>query len=141
MIPAKKRLILDALALLPLAATLSAGAAELPTFRPGVWEYERQAGASKFVARECIDPTQEMRSHNASLEKLGCRISPLTQDGATYSYSSDCVMKLPSGASSWSTTSTLTVESETAYRMQVRETSQGRTTEQTVVAHRVEDCK
>ena len=136
-----RQTIVSALALLLLATTLSAGAAELPTFRPGVWEYERLAGASKFVARECVDPTQEMRSHNASLEKLGCRISPLTQDGATYSYSSDCVMKLPSGASSWSTTSTLTVESETAYRMQVRETSQGRTTEQTVVAHRVEDCK
>jgi hypothetical protein len=123
------------------AAAGWAVAAELPSFRPGVWEYERLVGDSKLVARECVDPTQEMRSHEASLAKLGCRISPLTQDGSSYTYSSECSMKLPSGASRWTSTSTLTVESDTAYRLQVRETSQGKTSEQIVVAHRVDDCK
>jgi hypothetical protein len=140
MIPKTRRIIVSALAL-PGLATLLASAAELPTFRPGVWEYERLVGGSKLVARECVDPTQEMRSHNASLEKLGCKLSPLTQEGSTYTYSGECAMKLPSSASSWSTTSTLTVESETAYRLEVRETSQGKTSGQIVVARRVDDCK
>ena len=140
MIPETRRIIVSALTLLALAP-LTAGAADLPAFRPGIWEYERLVGGSKFVARECVDPTQEMRSHNASLEKLGCRFSPLSQEGSTYTYSGECAMKLPSGASSWSTTSTLTVESETAYRLEVRETNQGKTSAQTVVAHRVDDCK
>lgn len=140
MISESRRIIVSALTLLALAPA-AAGATDLPAFRPGMWEYERLVGSSKLVARECVDPTQEMRSHNASLEKLGCRLSPLTQEGSTYTYSGECAMKLPSGASSWSTTSTLTVESETAYRLEVRETSQGKTSAQIVVAHRVDDCK
>lgn len=125
-----------------LAAIATAvSAADLPSFRPGVWEFERLLGNSKLVARECIDPTQEMRSNQASLGKLGCRLSPLRQEGSTYTFSSECAMKLPSGISAWSTTSSLTVESDSAYRLQVRETTQGKTNEQTVVAHRVDDCK
>jgi hypothetical protein len=124
-----------------LAIAAAGSAAELPSFRPGIWEFERLVGNSKLVARECIDPTQEMRSNQASLVKLGCTLSPLNQDGSTYTFTSQCTMKLPSGASAWSTMSSLTVESDTAYRLQVRETTQGKTNEQIVVAHRVDDCK
>jgi hypothetical protein len=124
-----------------LAVATAGSAAELPSFRPGIWEFERLLGNSKLVARECIDPTQEMRSNQASLAKLGCRLSPLNQDGSIYTFTSECTMKLPSGTSAWSTTSSLTVESDTAYRLQVRETTQGKTSEQIVVAHRVDNCK
>lgn len=124
-----------------LAMATAGSTAELPSFRPGVWEFERLLGNSKLVARECIDPTQEMRSNQASLAKLGCRLSPLTQDGSTYTFTSECSMKLPSGTSTWSTSSSLTVESDSAYRLQVQETTQGKTSEQLVVAHRVDDCK
>ena len=124
-----------------LAMATTASTAELPSFRPGVWEFERLLGNSKLVARECIDPTQEMRSNQASLAKLGCRLSPLNQDGSTYTFTSECSMKLPSGTSAWSTTSSLTVESDSAYRLKVQETNQGKTSEQLVVAHRVEDCR
>jgi len=124
-----------------LGIAAAGSAAELPSFRPGIWELERLLGNNKLVARECMDPTQEMRSNQASLTKLGCRLSPLSQDGSIYTFTSECTMKLPSGTSAWSTTSTLTVESESAYRLQVREKIQGKTNEQIVVAHRVDDCK
>ncbi len=120
-------------------ATL-AGAAEMPAFRPGVWEYERTLGSSKFVAKECGNPSQEMRSHNASLGKLGCKLSPLIQQGSTYTFTSECAIKLPSGVYSSSATSILTADSDDAYRLEVRETHQGRTREETIVAHRVADC-
>ena len=124
-----------------LAIATAGSTAELPSFRPGVWEFERLLGSSKLVARECIDPTQEMRSNQASLAKLGCRLSPLNQDGPTYTFTSECSIKLPSGTSAWSTASSLTVESDSAYRLKVQETTQGKTSEQLVIAHRVEDCK
>lgn len=124
-----------------LAATFSAAAAEMPEFRQGMWQYERSFGGNRYEAKECGDPAQAMRANNASLEKLGCRLSPLTHEGSTYTFTSQCALKLPSGVYSSSTSSVLTVESDSAYRLEVRETRQGRTTEETIVAHRVANCR
>jgi hypothetical protein len=123
-------------ALPPLAAT----AAELPEFRHGLWEYERTVGGNRFGAKECGDPAQTMRANNAALEKLGCRFSPVVRDGSTYTFTSECAIKLPSGVYSSSTRSVLTAESDSAYRLEIRDTRQGRTSEETIVAHRVADC-
>ena len=124
-----------------LAATLAAAAAELPELRQGMWEYERTAGGNRYEAKECGDPAQAMRANNASLEKLGCRFSPVTHEGSTYTFTSECAIKLPSGVYSSRTSSVLTAESDSAYRLEVRETRQGRTTEETIVGHRVADCR
>jgi uncharacterized protein DUF3617 len=114
-------------------------AADIPAFRQGVWEYERSVGSSKFVARECIDPGQEMRANNASMERIGCKLSSGAPTGSTYTYTTECAVKLPSGVASWSTTSVLTVEGETAYRLEIRSTGRG-AQDEVVVAHRVADC-
>lgn len=123
-----------------LGATLAAAAPDMPLFRRGMWEYERTAGGNRYAAKECGNPAQAMRANNASLEKIGCRFSPATHEGSTYTFTSECAIKLPSGVYSSSTRSVLTVQSDSAYRLEVRETRQGRTTEETVVAHRVADC-
>ena len=123
-----------------LGATLAAAAAEMPQFRHGMWEYERTSGGNRYAAKECGDPAQAMRANNASLEKIGCRFSPVTHEGSTYTFTSECAIKLPSGVYSSRTRSVLTVQGDSAYRLEVRETRQGSTTEETVVAHRVADC-
>ena len=124
-----------------LAGTFGAAAAEMPEFRQGMWQYERTAGGNRYEAKECGDPAHTMQANNASLEKLGCRLSPVTHDGSTYTFTSECAIKLPSGVYLSTTSSVLTVESDSAYRLEVRETRQGRTTEETIVAHRVADCR
>jgi len=129
------------LAALLARAGLPAAAAEMPEFRQGMWEYERSVGGNRYEAKECGDPAQAMRANNASLEKLGCRSSPVSREGSTYTFTTDCAVKLPSGVYSSSTSSVLTVESDSAYRLDVRATRQGRTTEETLVAHRVADCR
>ena len=117
-----------------------AAAVDVPAFRQGMWEYERSVGPSKFVARECVDPGQEMRAQNASMEKIGCKLSPATQSGSTYTYTTECAVKLPSGAASWSTISTLTVEGDTAYRLEIHSSGRGPPSDEVLVAHRVADC-
>ena len=123
-----------------LLAVAPSLAVDVPTFRQGMWEYERSFGASKFVAKECVDPGQEMRAHNASMEKMGCKLSFAAPTGSTYTYTAECAVKLPSGAASWSTTSVLTAEGETAYRLEVHNTSRGAQSDEVDVAHRVADC-
>jgi len=140
MISARSRTVLGLALLATTALAGLAGAAEMPAFRTGIWEYERTLGSSKFVAKECGNPSQEMRSHNASLEKLGCKLSPLTQQGSTYTFTSECAIKLPSGVSSSSATSIITADSDDAYRLELRETNRGVTSEEIIVAHRVADC-
>jgi hypothetical protein len=123
-----------------LLAVAPSLAVEVPAFRQGLWEYERSVGSNRFVAKECGDPSQAMRANNASMEKIGCKLSPGAQTGATYTYTAECAVKLPSGAVSWTTTSTLTVEGETGYRLEVHNTGRGPQSDEIVVAHRVADC-
>jgi hypothetical protein len=133
------RLLHGALCVSCLLAIAPAFAVEVPTFRQGVWEYERSVGASKFVAKECVDPGQEMRAHNAAMEKIGCKLSSVPA-GSIYTYTTECAVKLPSGAAAWSTTSVLTVEGESAYRLEIHNTGRAAQTDEIVVAHRVADC-
>jgi hypothetical protein len=113
-------------------------AVEVPAFRQGLWQYERSVGASKFVARECGDPSQDMLAKNASMEKMGCKLSSSAPTGGTFSYTAECVVKLPSGAASWTSTSTLTVEGNTGYRLEIHSTRGP--IDEIVVAQRVADC-
>jgi len=123
-----------------LLAVAPSLAIEVPAFRQGLWEYERSVGASKFVAKECVDPGQEMRARNASMEKIGCKLSSGAPAGSIYTYTTECVVKLPSGTASWSTNSVLTVEGESAYRLEVHNTGRSAQSDEVVIAHRVADC-
>jgi hypothetical protein len=132
-------LLLALLALLA-AAPRAARADDVPLLRQGLWEYQRTAGVNKFAATECIDPSEDLRRQHVALEKMGCKLSPALRAGATYTYTADCSVKLPSGAVAFSTTSVLTAESDTAYRLENRLTSQGGTTNESISAQRVADC-
>jgi len=115
-------------------------AAEVPAFRQGMWEYESTVGEKKFAAKECIDPTKELRQRDSTLEKIGCKVSSSAQ-APSYTTIAQCTVKLPSGFASWSTTSILTAESDTAYRLETHTLRDGRTRDEVVNAHRVADCR
>jgi hypothetical protein len=133
--------LLLALAGLLVAAPGAARADDLPSFRQGLWEYQRAAGANRFAATECLDPGEELRRRQAALQKIGCKLSPTTRAGSTWTYSADCAVKLPSGAMAFSTTSVLTADSDAAYQEEVRTTGRGGTTTgEVITAHRVADC-
>ena len=132
-------LLLVLIALLT-AAPCVARADEIPLLRQGLWEFQRTAGVSKFAATECIDPSEDLRRQHMALEKMGCKLSPALRAGSSYTYTADCSVKLPSGVVMFSTTSVLTAESDTAYRIENRLTRQGTTSNESITAQRVGDC-
>jgi uncharacterized protein DUF3617 len=132
--------ILLAVTGLIVAASAAARADDAPSFRQGLWEYQRSAGTDRFAATECLNPAEELRRHQTALQKIGCKLSPTAHAGSTWTYSADCTVKLPSGAVAFSTTSVLTADSDTAYQVETRTTNQGRTTSEVINAHRVTDC-
>ena len=133
------RLLLVLVALLTAAPSI-VHADEVPLLRQGLWEYQRTAGPNKFAATECIDPSEDLRRQHTALEKMGCKVSPAQRTGSTYTYAADCSVKLPSGVVSFSTTTVLTAESDSAFRIESRMTRQGGTTNESIAAQRVADC-
>lgn len=135
----RSRLLLALVGLLG-AAPWAALADEVPLLRQGLWEYQKTAGANKFAATECIDPSEDLRRQHAALQKMGCTLSPTLHNGSSYTYAAECSVKLPSGAVSFSTVSVLTAESDSAYRLETRMTSRSGTTNESITAQRVADC-
>jgi hypothetical protein len=129
-----------------LAVVQLARADEPPKFRKGLWEFERTAGGQKMHATQCTDPGEDMRRQNEMIEKGGgCKISPLQRSGNTYSFSADCSMKTPRGDTvSFRSTSVMTVESDSAYKIDVTTSSGGADSpvgKELLTARRVGDCK
>jgi hypothetical protein len=122
------------------AAAWPARAEDVPPLRQGLWEFQRSAGANQYAAKECIDPSDDLRRQHVAWEKIGCKVAPALHSGATYTYAAECSVKLPSGAVSFSTTSVLTAESDVAYRIDNRITSRNGTSSESITAQRVADC-
>jgi uncharacterized protein DUF3617 len=122
------------------AVALPARADDVPSLRRGLWEYQKTAGANRYAATECIDPSEDLRRQQAALEKMGCTLSPTLHNGSSYTYSAECSVKLPSGAVTFTTVSVLTAESDSAYRLENRMTNKGSTTNESITAQRVADC-
>ena len=122
------------------ALAWAARADDIPPLRQGLWEFQRSAGANQYAAKECIDPSDDLRRQHAAWERIGCKLAPPLHSGATYTYAAECSVKLPSGAVSFSTTSVLTAESDVAYRIDNRITSRNGTTSESITAQRVADC-
>lgn len=132
--------------IVPIAALLVVTAAqvaaqELPSFRKGLWQFERTidegAGAPQKVSlRKCTNPGDDMKRQSAMLSSAGCKLSPVVRSGAAYSYSAQCRLQ---GASVESR-SVLTVESDGAYRLVVDSLEDGRRKHEVLVARRVGDC-
>lgn len=123
-----------------IAATFPAAADDWPSLRQGLWEFQRTMGAQKIDAKKCVDPVADMKRQNAMLEKNGCVISPLKKSGSSYTFESTCNMKMPGGEIRSASTSVITVDSDSAYRLEVRGTMDGEPTNETMTAKRVGDC-
>jgi hypothetical protein len=132
--------LLLAFALLLVATPRLSRAEDVPAFRQGLWEYQRAVGGNKYAATECLDPGEDLRRQQSALQKMGCKLSPTAHAGSSWTYSADCTVKLPSGAMSFSRTSVLTADSDSAYQVEMRTTDRTGTTSQVISAHRVADC-
>ena len=115
-----------------LLSTLAPGpvlADDLPALRQGLWKFQRTVGGQKIEMTECTSPTEDMKKMNATLEKSGCRFSPVKKSGNVYTYSADCSMKMPTGATMKSrSTSVMTVASESSYKIEIDVVTDGRHT-------------
>lgn len=128
------------LGLLALAST--ARAEELPNFRQGLWQFERSAAGQKMHTMQCTSPSQDMKRQNEMIEKRGgCKMSPLKHSANTYTFSADCTVPAPQGPVTFKSTSVMTVESDSAYKIEVTTSdASGPTGKELLTAHRVGDC-
>lgn len=116
---------------------------DLPAFRKGMWEFNRtmegagsQGKSQAITSKKCSNPTEDMKKQNEMLLKAGCKFSPITRSGNTYSFTSDCTIP---GASAQGK-STISVENDSAYTVHI-ETRQGnQATKETLRARRIGDC-
>lgn len=128
------------------AAMVSAAALadELPVLTPGMWAFKRTVESQgtggkpmNVETRSCTDPTADMRKSNEMLAKQGCRFSPVSKSGATYTFTSDCQIQ----GMRYQSRSVITVESGGAYRVDVTSSGSGPSTKELLVAKRTGDCK
>jgi hypothetical protein len=120
-------------------------AEEAPKFRQGLWEFDRTApGGQKMHTTQCTNPSEDMKKQNEMIEKRGgCKISPMQQSGNAYTFSADC--NLPSqqgGLVSFRSTSVMTVESDSAYKIEVTTSGAqpGPVGKEQLTARRIGDC-
>ena len=127
-----------------LISTLAPGpvlADDLPALRQGLWKFERTVAGKKIESTKCKSPAEDMKKMNATLEKSGCRFSPAKKSGNVYTYTADCSMKMPTGATMSSrSTSVMTVASESSYRIEIDVVTDGQASKELLVATRVGDC-
>jgi hypothetical protein len=124
------------------ACVIGLQAQQWPVLKQGMWEFTRTmqapgGGAPRTVtSKRCTDPTADMQRQNATLTKSGCTISAPVKKGNTYTFTAACNVM---GVSS-NTTSTLVVESESAYSLTVEGTTDGQPTKEAMKAVRIGDC-
>jgi hypothetical protein len=134
---ARSRLLVLSLFVLATAAF----ADDFPKFRPGLWEFKRTVegakGTTKPIVTElqkCTDPTENFTKRG---ELPGCKLTPMTRKGSTYSFTVDCNIK---GVDVHSGSATV-VESDSAYKLTIETTAGDRHTREVLVAKRIGDCK
>ena len=127
-----------------LTSTLACGpllADDLPALRQGLWKYQRTVGGKMIESTKCTSPTEDMKTMNAKLEKSGCRFTPVNKSGNVYTYTADCSMKMPTGATmNTRSTSVMTVASESSYKIDIDVVTDGQASKEMLVAQRTGDC-
>jgi len=127
--------------LLPVAFCTPAFPDELPALRQGKWNFQRTVGEKKLDVTKCTSPAEDMKKQNAILEKGGCQVSPVRKSGNVYTFTANCSIKGPSGAMiSSRSTSVITVESDSAYKIEVDVVTDGQSSKELLVARRIGDC-
>jgi hypothetical protein len=140
--PGAPRLAFALAVAITAACVIGLQAQQWPVLKQGMWEFNRTmqapgGGAPRTVtSKRCTDPTADMQRQNATMTKSGCTISAPVKKGNTYTFTAACNMM---GVSS-NTTSTLVVESESAYTLTVEGTTDGQPTKEVMKAVRIGDC-
>jgi hypothetical protein len=112
-----------------------------PPFRQGLWQFDRTIGGQKLQTRECTNPTEQLKEQNAMLTRGGCKFTPTQRSENTYTFTAECTINAPAGASVTArSTSAMTVESDSAYKVAISTTGAGTSTNEVLVARRVGDC-
>lgn len=132
---------IEALVLLALTACTS-NAQDLPALSAGLWEITRTVDTSgnnvapqTVTTRECTSPNEGMLARQEMLEKIGCTLSPLNQNGNTYTFSAVC-----SRGEGGTSRSTLTVDNDSAYSIRIESNIEGMPSLEMLRATRVGDC-
>ena len=125
------------------AILFSAGAyaEDPPQFRQGLWQFDRTVGEQKLQTKECTSPSEERKRQNELLLRGGCKFTPTQRSGNTYTFAAECTINVP-GASAVSarSTSVMTVDSDSAYKVEITTTGAGTSTQETLLARRIGDC-
>jgi hypothetical protein len=131
-----------------LAAISSAAAYEGPSFRKGLWRFERAtemlgkrtvmpAAARVRVeptATRCVDPTESMRETFRPLSMGACRSTPARKKGNVYVFTRRCDQIGP-------VRTTLVIDGDAAYR-EMHELAVGPSPRrEVIVARRIGDCE
>jgi hypothetical protein len=137
-----RRIVAAATAILVSMLALGPAVADdLPALRHGSWKFDRTVGGKKIEATKCTNPTDDMKKMNANLEKHGCRFTPVKKSGDVYTYTADCSMKMPTGATMNSrSTSVMTVAGESSYKIEIDVVTDGVSSKELLVAQRTGDC-
>jgi hypothetical protein len=119
----------------------SARADDPPAFRQGLWQFDRTVGEQKLQTRECISPSEELRRQNEMLSRKGCKLTPTERAGDVYTFTAECTIDAPGAAPvSARSTSVMTVESDSGYRVEITTTGAGTSTQESLIARRIGDC-
>lgn len=116
---------------------------ELPALRQGMWEFTRTVEDSiapgkptNMTTKNCTDPAADMKKMNALLTEHGCKFSPSVKTGNTYTFESECTLQ----GVSMKSHSVMSVESDSAYKIDVTSTAATRSTKEVLVAKRLGNC-
>ncbi len=129
------------LALASLVALSSAALAEdLPPFRKGLWEFKRTvqggAGPQEMKTQKCTSPSDDMKARNEKATRDGCTLSPLSRSGNSYRFTFECKLQ----GTSLRSESVLTVQSDSAYHVEIDSQVGGAHTKESLDARRLGDC-
>jgi hypothetical protein len=118
-------------------------AEEMPTFRQGMWEFKRtvdNAGRpgkpQTMETKKCTDPSQDMKKQRETLSKAGCKFSPVSKSGNSYTFTTECTVQGVAGQSK----SLITVENDSAYGVKVESRMGTQITKELLLARRTGDC-
>ena len=126
----------------PKAVTAPETAAELPNFKPGLWEYTRTVvnGQSPkpqvLTVHKCTDPTADIRNRMAVLKSKNCQFTPLRRKQDHYL--SEWTCPTPNGPTRFH--DALIVKDATRYQDTSEIYTAQRVSQQKIEATRVGDC-
>jgi len=126
---------------LALGATGIASAADEPTFRPGMWQFERtmdgkEGKPEKVETTECVDPTLNQKKQVEMLTRAGCKFEPVVQSDNSWRRKASCKM----GEITTTSDSLITVDGPDAYSINVESVINGKKSHEELKARRGGDC-